>query len=75
MPVITTMQTRKTELMKDIMVTEHLIDTYSRLDADRVAQLNLKLRAYEAELLDIMVMENNTWLNNQGCNLTSSDIE
>lgn len=65
MQLITSLPSRKLELMRDILITEHLIDTYSRIDVERVAQLTVKLNTYEAELLDIMVQENNTWLENQ----------
>lgn len=65
MTLITALPSRKLELMRDILITEHLIDTYSRIDVERVAQLTVKLNTYEAELLDIMVQENNTWLENQ----------
>jgi len=62
-------QALKRQLRSDITVTEHLIDTYSRIDMERVAQLQVKLAAYESQLLEIMVEENNTWLDNQSLQL------
>lgn len=52
----------KQELYKELLVQEHLLDTYSRIDADRTAQIQVKIRQFEIILLDILNNENIAWL-------------
>lgn len=52
----------KSTLMTDIQVIEHMINTYSRMDAERVPELEVRLKCLEWKLLDIMVNENDDWL-------------
>lgn len=53
---------KKKDLYLDISITEHLIETYSRMDAERLPALQQKLKDLEWKLLDILVSENDEWL-------------
>ena len=44
----------KQDLYKELLVQEHLLDTYSRIDAERTAQIQVKIRQFEIILLDIL---------------------
>lgn len=52
----------KQELYKELLVQEHLLDTYSRIDDERTAQIQVKIRQFELILLDLLNEENIAWL-------------
>lgn len=64
-PILRTLSTpeqTKQALMKDILVLEDLIITYSRIDRERIPALEERLRVLEYKLLDVMVTQNDEWL-------------
>lgn len=63
--VINTITMNKQEIMKELLVIEHLIDTYSRIDLELVDKYTSKKKELESNLLLILTEENNTWLLDQ----------
>lgn len=60
--IINTITMNKQEIMKELLVIEHLIDTYSRIDLELVEKYMNKKKELESNLLLILTEENNTWL-------------